>query len=53
MRKKQSADEVLILDDTLSEKPYTDENAINRWNFSRKASTCQRHSPAFVFSSLW
>jgi hypothetical protein len=34
VRKNQSADGVLILDDTISEKPYTDENAINCWHFS-------------------
>ena len=34
VRKNQSSDGVLILDDTISEKPYTDENAINCWHFS-------------------
>jgi hypothetical protein len=34
VRKTQSSDGVLILDDTISEKPYTDENAINCWHFS-------------------
>jgi hypothetical protein len=34
VRKNQSADGVLILDDTISEKPYTDENTINCWHFS-------------------
>ena len=32
--KNPSSDGVLILDDTISEKPYTDENAINCWHFS-------------------
>jgi hypothetical protein len=34
LRKNQSADGVLILDDTISEKPYTNQNAINYWHFS-------------------
>jgi hypothetical protein len=34
LRKNQSADGVLILDDIISEKPYTDESAINCWHFS-------------------
>ena len=39
VRKTQSSDGVLILDDTISEKPYTDENAINCWHFSHNLNT--------------
>jgi len=33
-RHEQSTEGVLLLDDTISEKNYTDENAINCWHFS-------------------
>jgi hypothetical protein len=32
VNKNQSSDGFLILDDTISEKTYTDENAINCWH---------------------
>lgn len=34
VRKHQSGEGVLILDDSIEEKPYTDENAINCYHFS-------------------
>ena len=33
-RHEQDSDGVLLLDDTISEKTYTDENAVNCWHFS-------------------
>jgi len=33
-RHEQSTGGVLLLDDTISEKSYTDENAVNCWHFS-------------------
>jgi DDE superfamily endonuclease len=33
-RHEQKSGGVLLLDDTISEKPYTDENAVNCWHFS-------------------
>lgn len=34
VRKHQEAGGVLILDDSIEEKPYTDENAVNCWHYS-------------------
>ena len=34
VRSKESSDGVLILDDSIEEKPYTDENEINCWHYS-------------------
>lgn len=34
IRRHEENDGVLLLDDTISEKSYTDENAVNCWHFS-------------------
>lgn len=34
VRQKESANGVLILDDAIEEKPYTDENDVNCWHYS-------------------
>jgi hypothetical protein len=34
IREKESAQGVLLLDDTIEDKPYTDENEINCWHYS-------------------
>ena len=34
VREKESPDGVLLLDDTIEDKPYTDENEINFWHYS-------------------
>lgn len=34
MRSQETAGGVLILDDSIEEKPYTDENEINCWHYS-------------------
>lgn len=39
-RHEQEAGGLLILDDTISEKNYTDENAINCWHFSHAKHRC-------------
>jgi hypothetical protein len=37
-QQEQKTGGVLILDDTISEKPYTDENAVNCWHYSHAKS---------------
>lgn len=39
-RHEQTSGGVLVLDDTISEKTYTDENSVNSWHFSH---TKNRH----------
>jgi hypothetical protein len=45
---------VLIIDDTIEEKPYTDENTIVNWYFSyAKGQVPQRHQFAFMPCTIW
>lgn len=39
VRKHESNDGVLILDDCIEEKPYTDENEVNCWHYSHAKGT--------------
>ena len=53
-KQEQPQEGVLLLDDTISEKNYTDENLINCWHFSHAR---HRHVKGmnllFLFSSIW
>jgi hypothetical protein len=40
VRQYQNEQGVLILDDAICEKPYTDENPINCWHFSHAKGRC-------------
>jgi hypothetical protein len=45
---------VLIIDDTIEEKPYTDENTIVNWYFFHaKGQVPQRHQFAFMTCTIW
>ena len=39
VREKESSGGVLILDDSIEEKPYTDENLVNCWHYSHAKGT--------------
>ena len=40
VRERQDENGVLIIDDSISEKPYTDESEINAWHFSSAKKRC-------------
>ena len=45
---------VLIIDDTIEEKPYTDENEIICWHFSHAKGRCIiRDQPSIMPCALW
>src|SRR5687768_1813837 len=43
VREIESEEGVLIFDDSIEEKPYTDENDIICWHYDHTRSQCQRH----------
>ena len=43
VREIQREDGVIIVDDSIAEKPYTDENDIICWHYDRPRPECQRH----------
>ena len=53
VRQRENQNGVLILDDSIEDKPYTDENEVNCWHYSHaKEDIFKGHEFPFLHGSL-